>query len=1299
MANRRDLHIGIDGDARGFDAACEDAEGKARGLDRELAKLERQQAAQEKVTTRTAAAVQKYATTQDKAALAARKMGLEVKRAAEQAERAQVRAAAAAEAAKKGLLDEEKAARIAARADDALERAAIKAAEAQLAQAAAAEKLANEERKAAAAGDKHKASVEGMRGGLLSAAVAAAALSVPIGAAGLAVIGFAAVAAPAIKKVITAQADLATNWDTLDHGQKVAASSVQSLIGEYKTLAKSYEPEALQVFNGAVSTSRQLLPELAKTVDATKGSVADFATSVENTLGRQVPRVFGIVRDQASPALGELGTTFDQTATLAVSLVQDLAPMGLQLLGVANGGLRLLNALEQLNPHLVEVGATLLAVRGPASALGNLWAGGASKLTLFGKAAGEAEKSTATLSKAVGSSPNLYIGAALAVGLLSYHWATAADTLDHRIAAIRSEAAATKNSAATHQIAIAALGEESVGWTTYNKAVAAGDAGLRKHASAFDQSASVRIRKAIDAESKAVHNITAGQDALAKQYGITTKQADQLASAAGVDLSKGITGSGAAATAAQAKIRQYLAAVRAASDTNTVVSLSLEKVGNAGLLLQDRLAALDSAFGALAGPELQAFDSTTKTAGAFRQMDDALKKSHGSLSLATAAGQDARSAFAGLLGTVQENSKAQYQYESVTLGVAKAKANLAARAKDMLPLLLAETHGNKDAANAALDWANSQGLGKTRAEALAGAVRLGKAAFLAAAEGAGQSRDEALKLWAAYQKLAAPLKLSVDDADFLSKLHTAQGLRIDPKTGRLLGNNADYFNKWLKAKGLKIDPKTGRFLGNNADYYNKWLAANHLHIDPKTGVIKGNTAAFWNSVHAIPSVVGNRQINVKYVPVNSANEPGHTRNANGAIYYANGGENHVAQIARGGDWRVWAEPETEGEAYIPLADSKRKRSTLILAEVARDFGLALVKPMADGGVLSAQAFADGGTTASLSDILSQWQSAVQPASSSDVTAAKKTRATQKDQLANANAALRRAERESTKTHRDRLKRAEDIAAAERRVRKERSDLADATKKLSDVEKRYQAGRQSPAAQLGSALALSIKNTGAFIANLSTLTDRGFGVLAQHLLAQGDATAEKTAADAVKMSGSKLSGLQKQVQQADQQQTTLAGLGGILTIKTAMKGGANTWDSLLTATGLAPNDLAATLKLMTGDLQKTAAGQALLAMMKAHGFARGGQIVGPPGVDNVPLWGTAGETVMTRQATAQNRQVLAAMNAGARVRIPTGAVRGGDGAAAGRPVVINVYARDTQSALATAKATSHELGWELKKGGG
>jgi len=72
-------------------------------------------------------------------------------------------------------------------------------------------------------------------------------------------------------------------------------------------------------------------------------------------------------------------------------------------------------------------------------------------------------------------------------------------------------------------------------------------------------------------------------------------------------------------------------------------------------------------------------------------------------------------------------------------------------------------------------------------------------------------------------------------------------------------------------------------------------------------------------------------------------------------YYANGGENHIAQYARAGSMRVWAEPETEGEWYIPRAKAKRARSVAILQDVANDFGMQLVGP-------GAQSFANGGRT-------------------------------------------------------------------------------------------------------------------------------------------------------------------------------------------------------------------------------------------------------------------------------------------------------------------------------------------------
>lgn len=72
--------------------------------------------------------------------------------------------------------------------------------------------------------------------------------------------------------------------------------------------------------------------------------------------------------------------------------------------------------------------------------------------------------------------------------------------------------------------------------------------------------------------------------------------------------------------------------------------------------------------------------------------------------------------------------------------------------------------------------------------------------------------------------------------------------------------------------------------------------------------------------------------------------------------FANGGrENHIAQFAAAGAMRLWAEPETGGEAYIPLALSKRARSERVLGQVAEEFDGAYIparklRGYADGGV-------------------------------------------------------------------------------------------------------------------------------------------------------------------------------------------------------------------------------------------------------------------------------------------------------------------------------------------------------------
>jgi hypothetical protein len=442
-------------------------------------------------------------------------------------------------------------------------------------------------------------------------------------------------------------------------------------------------------------------------------------------------------------------------------------------------------------------------------------------------------------------------------------------------------------------------------------------------------------------------------------------------------------------------------------------------------------------------------------------------------------------------------------------------------------------------------------------------------------------------------------------------------------------------------------------------------------------------------------------------------------------------EDHTAQIARPrGPVRMWAEPETGGEAYIPLAQSKRGRSTAILAAVAKQFGWQLQR-MADGGILG---YADGGLdTVNLSDILSNWTNTVKPASSSDVASAKKNVSTQKSQVAAAKRALAKAERarrdkihdaekrlrrayesrgkgranriEDAKEALRKAKRTDAIRAAEAKLRKERNDLADATRKLTDTERRYQYARQSPATQLGSALALSIKNKGAFIANLQKLADRGFGGLARNLLAMGDDQAEKIAADAVKLSDSKLRGLQGQLNTAERQQQTLTNLPNILTVRSSLKslgtkGGS--WVALLNATGLGPGDLATAVHLMAGDLSKSATGKALLADMRAHGYASGGWIVGRSGVDQVPIRATAGEYMVRRTQAAKFAPLVEAINRDSvgdailRRYIPGSRplTRGGDGASAAAPRIEQHFHELPYSPAQMAREAARQAAWTL-----
>ena len=110
---------------------------------------------------------------------------------------------------------------------------------------------------------------------------------------------------------------------------------------------------------------------------------------------------------------------------------------------------------------------------------------------------------------------------------------------------------------------------------------------------------------------------------------------------------------------------------------------------------------------------------------------------------------------------------------------------------------------------------------------------------------------------------------------------------------------------------------TGKIKGNPSEFLGAVAKANGARVKDKTAKVKANTSFFSRAVATINgSVVGNAFINVHYSYKGGRRSDGATflgpsgrYEADGGIlsFYANGGmrENHVAQIAPAGSWRVW----------------------------------------------------------------------------------------------------------------------------------------------------------------------------------------------------------------------------------------------------------------------------------------------------------------------------------------------------------------------------------------------------------
>ncbi|NUP69304.1 MAG: phage tail tape measure protein [Nonomuraea sp.] len=270
--------------------------------------------------------------------------------------------------------------------------------------------------------------------------------------------------------------------------------------------------------------------------------------------------------------------------------------------------------------------------------------------------------------------------------------------------------------------------------------------------------------------------------------------------------------------------------------------------------------------------------------------------------------------------------------------------------------------------------------------------------------------------------------------------------------------------------------------------------------------------------------------------------PGVTPNAQGSVldFYANGGvqrggvrpftggaENHVAQIAPAGSWRIWGEPETQGEGYVPFALSKRPRSRAITEEIVRRLGgnPSGIQWNADGNVTDWRYDPQTGSLYSASDAGQAGHK------TKKVTVKVKGKKTTKEveyfDVGAVEAKIKSAAKATTAWNKDLEKVADrvggDVADALAAMGEDGQKLAHkmatgSTKYINDMAtalRKLQATAKASLTDYTRQLSKANTLNKTFSDNLAKLAAEGYGDLASQLAAQNDEAAQQLAASAVK----------------------------------------------------------------------------------------------------------------------------------------------------------------------------------------
>ncbi|TQE33069.1 hypothetical protein [Streptomyces ipomoeae] len=343
-----------------------------------------------------------------------------------------------------------------------------------------------------------------------------------------------------------------------------------------------------------------------------------------------------------------------------------------------------------------------------------------------------------------------------------------------------------------------------------------------------------------------------------------------------------------------------------------------------------------------------------------------------------------------------------------------------------------------------------------------------------------------------------------------------------------------------KSVTVKTLSKTAMDALNKVGFTTRTLPDGSVQVTAKTGTALSNIGAVQSARDALSDK--SITITTKHVSIFSSIAEGpaasaadalrkqaeNLRKADGGIvdFYADGGvrkENHVAQIARGGTWRVWAEDETHGEGYVPFARSKRPRSRRVTEEIVRRLGgdPTGIVWNADGGVTGWRYDPTSGSLYSPSEAGQAGHKTrkvrvkgkikeveffdVKAVEKKLLSAAKATRAWNKD-------LERVAERAGGDVAEALASMGEDgMKIAHKMATGSTAYINKMSKALRDLQATAKATLTDYTRELNKANQLDAT----FAKNLSILAAQGYGDLAKQLAAQNDEAAQQLAAAAVK----------------------------------------------------------------------------------------------------------------------------------------------------------------------------------------